>query len=182
MNDTLEDELRSMYRRHGSHLPTHGPGLDHADAVKVLQLHPPERRGRRLVLVAAASVAVLVGIGGLWRINHRPIEPAATDTVPPGLTVPAPSTPGRWTLDAPPDGLQLTNVSDGRSPAGSDQFVTRIYASAALTPELDPLVLLTSYPDSVGSPVIPGNAVAVDVAGAVGKRWTKSARDVIACQ
>ena len=182
MNDTLEDELRSMYRRHGSHLPTHGPGLDHADAVKVLPLHSPERRGLRLVLVAAASVGLLVGVGGLWVIRHRPIEPAATDTVPLASTVPAPSTPGHWTLDAPPDGLQLTNVSDGRSPAGSDQFVTRIYASASLTPELDPLVLLTSYPDGAGSPDIPGNAVSVDVAGVAGKQWTKSGRDVIALQ
>lgn len=183
MNDTLEDELRSMYRRHGSHLPTHGPGLDRADAVNVLPLHPPERRGRRLVLVAAASVAVLGAVGALWVIKHRPIGPAATtDIVPPVSTVPAPSTPGRWTLDAPPDGLQLSNVSDGRSVAGGDQFVTRIYASASLTPELDPLVLLTSYPDGVGSPVIPGNAVAVDVGGLVGKHWTNSGRDVIAVQ
>ena len=182
MNDTLEDELRSMYRRHGSHLPTHGPGLDRADAVKVLPLYPPEQPGRRLVLVTAASVAVLVGVGLLLSINHRPIEPATTDTVPPASTVPAPSTPGRWTLDAPPDGLQLTNVSDERSPAVGTQFVTRIYASASLTPELDPLVVLTSYPDGVGSPVIPGNAVAVEVGGLVGKRWTKSGRDVIAVQ
>lgn len=182
MNDTLEDELRSMYRRHGSHLPTHGPGLDHAEAVKVLPLHSPERHGRRLLLVAAASVALLVGVGGLLAIRHRPIEPAATDTVPTASTVPAPSTPGHWTLDAPPDGLQLTNVSDGRSLAASDQFVTRIYASASLTPELDPLVLLTSYPDGVGSPVIPGNAVSVDVDGVVGRQWSKSGRDVIALQ
>jgi hypothetical protein len=182
MNDTLEDELRSMYQRHGSHLPTHGPGLDHAGAVRVQSLHSPQRHGRRLVLVAAASVALLVGVGGLWAIRRPPIEPAAVDTVPPASTVPAPSTPGRWTLDAPPDGLQLTSVSDQRPPAGSDQFVTRIYASSSLTPELDPFVVLTSYPGEVGSAVIPDSAIDVDVAGVVGKGWSTSGRDVLAVQ
>lgn len=183
MNDTLEDELRSMYRRHGSHLPTHGPGLDRADSVKVFPRQPTDQRGRRLVLVAAASVAVLGGVAGAWVITHRPIEPAATThTAQPVSTTPPPSTPGHWMLDAPPDGLQLSDVSDERSAAGSDQFVTRIYASASLAPELDPVVVLTSYADGVGSPDIPASAVAVDVGGLVGKQWTNSGRDVIAVQ
>ena len=182
MNDTLEDELRSMYRRHGSHLPTLGPGLDYAQPVKLRPLHSPERRGRRLTVVAAASATLLVGVGGLWAIRNRPIEPAATDTVAPASTVPAPSTPGRWTLDNPPEGLRLTSVRDERSLADSNQFVTRIYASSSLTPELDPVVLLTSYPDEVGSPSIPDDAVDVDVAGVVGKQWTNSARDMLAVQ
>jgi hypothetical protein len=181
MNDTLEDELRAMYRRHSSHLPTHGPGFDRADAVTVLPLRRPDARGRRGVLVVAASVAVLGGIGGLWVVNHRQTEPpGTTDTVPPVSTVPAQFTPGHWTLDAPPDGLQLTAVNDAPYAGGSDQFVMRVYASASPTPERDPVVLLSSYPDGAVSPGFPLDARAVDVGGVMGKQWAHLGRDMVA--
>jgi hypothetical protein len=181
MNDTLEDELRAMYRRHSSQLPTHGPGLGRADAIKVVPLRRPEARGRRGVLVVAASVAVLGGTGGLWVVNHRQTEaPGTTDTVPPASTVPAQITPGHWTLDAPPDGLQLDAVNEAPYAGGSDQPVMRVYASASPTPERDPVVLLSSYPDEVATPGFALDARAVDVGGVMGKQWTRLGRDMVA--
>lgn len=186
MNNTLENELRSMYRRHGSHLPTQGPGLELANRVTV-QNHSPEQRGHR-VLVAAVSIAVLGSAAGLWAMSQRPIESAdSIDSVPStsGSSSPSSSavfTPGRWTMDVPPVGLKLTNVSDGRPSAGSDHYVTRIYASTSVTPERGPFVVLLSYPDDVGSPSIPNDATSVDVGGFAGTQWTKSGRNVIVVQ
>ena len=181
MNDTLEDELRAMYRLHSSHLPTHGPGLDRADTVKVLPIHRPEARERRGVLIVAASVAVLCGVGGLWVVNHRHTEaPGTADTVPPVSTVPAQFTPGHWTLDTPPDGMQLTAVNEAPYAGGSDQFVMRVYASASPTPERDPVVLLSSYPDADATPGFPLDARDVDLGGVMGKQWTHMGRDMVA--
>jgi hypothetical protein len=95
-------------------------------------------------------------------------------------TVPVQFTPGHWTLDTAPDGLQLSNVNEAPYAGGSDQFVMRVYASASPAPELDPVVLLSSYPDGVLTPGFPLDARAVDVGGVMGKQWTQLGRDMVA--
>jgi hypothetical protein len=76
--------------------------------------------------------------------------------------------------------LQLDAVDEAPYAGGSDQPVMRIYASASPTPELDPVVLLSSYPDEVATPGFPLDARAVDVGGVTGKQWTHLGRDIVA--
>lgn len=190
MNDTLENELREMYRAQSAHLPDHGPGID-------VTMVGGDRgsavyRRRRWMVGAAAAGLVAIGGAGVVAIANRPnlsgVEQTPTNSpsnsgVPPSaVTVPAPASTARLTLDQPPAGARFFGVSEapvtGIDPAES--VITRIYSSKSHTPDQDPYLRVHTAPAPGAMPLIPESAAMIDIGGHSARQWSAAGIETIA--